>query len=49
MQDVKGNFVTQERLPSKHLRIGLSRYYMQEAIEMTHEPLNLEFNIISHH
>lgn len=25
MQDVKGNFVSQERHPSKHLRIGLSR------------------------
>lgn len=49
MQDVKGNSVSQERHPSKHLKIGLSRYYMKEAIEMTHEPLNQEFNIISHH
>lgn len=49
MQDVKGNSVSQERLPIKHLRIGLRRYYMKEAIEMTHPPLNLEFNIINYH
>lgn len=49
MQDVKGNSVSQERHSSKHLREGLSRYYMKEAIEMTHKPLNQEFSIISHH
>lgn len=49
MHDVKGNSVSQERHPSMHLRIGLSRYYMKEAIEMTHEPLNQEFSIISPH